>query len=366
MVTTPTRQENILYLFLTNTPSLVQNTETLPSLGTSDHDIVFHELHIKIGRPFQPKRPIRIYRRSNWEDFKTDLSEFGKTCINSDQTDQNSAWNMFKIELNRLSSLHIPTKMCKSRRDLPWLTPQIIRLIRKRDKMYTKLKHLNTSTTTKQFKDLKYNIQKQIRNAYWLYIESVIFTGDSQPCRNKKFYSFVKHNKTEQCGVAPLKQQGPTYSDTVDKANILNRQFESVFSKPQPVSIKKLAKQATASIYTPKMQIIDISIEGVDKLLQGLSPNKASGPDEISPKILKELHHEIAPILTLIFNLSLETGVVPIDWRTADAVPVYKKGSKSKASNYRPISLTCIASKLLEHILVSNIMSHFDDNQTLH
>ena len=87
------------------------------------------------------------------------------------------------------------------------------------------------------------------------------------------------------------------------------------------------------------MQIIEnnyISIEGVEKLLQGLSPNKASGPDEISPKILKELHHEIAPILTLIFNLSLETGVIglPLDWRSADVVPVYKKGSKSKACNY--------------------------------
>ena len=89
------------------------------------------------------------------------------------------------------------------------------------------------------------------------------------------------------------------------------------------------------------MQMIDISIEGVDKLLQGLSPNKASGPDEISPKILKELHHEIAPILTLLFTLSLETGVVPLYWRRADVVPVYKKGSKSKACNYRPISLTC-------------------------
>ena len=94
---------------------------------------------------------------------------FGNTFINCEHTDPNSAWNMFKIELNRLSSLHIPTKMCKSRRDLPWITPQIIRLIRKRDKMYTKLKHPNTSVTTKQFKDLKYNIQNQIRNAYWLY-----------------------------------------------------------------------------------------------------------------------------------------------------------------------------------------------------
>ena len=56
MVTTPTRQENILDIFLTNTPSLVQNTKTLPSLSTSDHDVVFHELHIKIGRPFKPQK----------------------------------------------------------------------------------------------------------------------------------------------------------------------------------------------------------------------------------------------------------------------------------------------------------------------
>ena len=55
-----------------------------------------------------------MYRRSNWEDFKTDLSEFGKTFINSDHTDSNSAWNMFKSELNRLSYLHIPTKMIRS------------------------------------------------------------------------------------------------------------------------------------------------------------------------------------------------------------------------------------------------------------
>ena len=113
------------------------------------------------------------------------------------------------------------------------------------------------------------------------------------------------------------------------------------------------------------MQLINISVEGVDKLLNRLSPNKAAGPDEISPKILKELHHEIAPILTKIFNLSLESGNVPLDWKRATVAPVFKKGPKSKASNYRPISLTCIASKIMEHILVTNIMTHFDNNNIL-
>ena len=95
--------------------------------------------------------------------------------------------------------------------------------------MCTKLKHPHSSTTAKQF-NLKYNIQKQIRNAYWLYIESVVTTEDSQPRSNKKFYSCIKNNETEHRGVAPLNHQGLTYSDPVDKATILNRQFESVFS----------------------------------------------------------------------------------------------------------------------------------------
>ena len=113
------------------------------------------------------------------------------------------------------------------------------------------------------------------------------------------------------------------------------------------------------------MPAINITTEGVDKLLCGLSSNKASSPDQISPRVLKELHHEISPILCKIFKFSLSTGIVPHDWKTATIAPVYKKGPKSKPSNYRPISLTCIVSKLMEHIIVSNMMDFYDKNNIL-
>ena len=113
------------------------------------------------------------------------------------------------------------------------------------------------------------------------------------------------------------------------------------------------------------MAPISISVQGVDKLLSGLNPYKTQGPDKISPRLLKELHTEIAPILTLIFQRSLDTGIVPSDWKHATITPAFKKGSKSKPSNYRPISLTCIASKLMEHIIVSNIMDYFDTHNIL-
>ena len=66
-----------------------------------------------------------------------------------------------------------------------------------------------------------------------------------------------------------------------------------------------------------------------------------------------------------LYNASLSEGVVPTDWKNAFVTPVYKKGPKSKAENYRPISLTCICCKVLEHIITSNIMSHLDKNNLL-
>jgi hypothetical protein len=113
------------------------------------------------------------------------------------------------------------------------------------------------------------------------------------------------------------------------------------------------------------MQNIHVTENGVFKLLKGLNPHKAAGPDTIKPRLLKECAKELAPIFTILFNKSLQTGLVPAEWNQANVTPVFKKGEKFKASNYRPVSLTCIACKLLEHIVVSNTLDHLDSNNTL-
>jgi len=122
---------------------------------------------------------------------------------------------MFKAEVNRLSTRHIQTRQVKSRADLPWVTHEIVKLIRKRDKLYTKLKRScsNKSHYTEKFKHLKSTIQKRIRKAYWSYLEWVIFSDTPGPGHIKKFYNFVKHKKTENIGIAPLNSEGQTHSD---------------------------------------------------------------------------------------------------------------------------------------------------------
>jgi hypothetical protein len=68
----------------------------------------------------------------------------------------------------------------------------------------------------------------------------------------------------------------------------------------------------------------------------------------------------------MVFTSSFESGMVPSDWKTALVTPVFKKGQQYDPGNYRPISLTSVACKLFEHILVSNIMTHLESNNILH
>ena len=96
-----------------------------------------------------------------------------------------------------------------------------------------------------------------------------------------------------------------------------------------------------------------------------MNTNKASGPDAILPWFLKEHAAEIAPILANIFQDSIESGTVLSRWKSVNVCGVFKKGKKSDPSNYRPISLTSIASKILEHIVHSHVMKHFEHYNVL-
>ena len=132
------------------------------------------------------------------------------------------------------------------------------------------------------------------------------------------------------------------------KAEILNKQFQFIYTREDTDSFPEKGP----SPYQP-MQDISINPNGVKKLLKDLKSYKAAGPDGIPIYILR-MTEELSPILSLIYQFSLDTGSVPSDWREALIVPLSKKGLKHMASNYRPVSLTSVACKVPEHIVHSN------------
>ena len=113
------------------------------------------------------------------------------------------------------------------------------------------------------------------------------------------------------------------------------------------------------------MNDIAVSKDGVIKLLKGLNPSKALGPDELHPRVLKELATELGPVFAHLFQQSIDTGEIPKEWSLANICPLFKKSDRSFACNYRPVSLTCVPCKLLEHIVCSNIMAHLDEYKLL-
>lgn len=113
------------------------------------------------------------------------------------------------------------------------------------------------------------------------------------------------------------------------------------------------------------MPNIKVTRTGVEKMLKDLDPNKASGPDKISPLILKQLATPISQHLQIIFQTSINSGTAPKQWRLATVSPIFKKGDRHLASNYRPVSLTAVACKLCEHIIAKSIMCHLEAHNLL-
>ena len=90
------------------------------------------------------------------------------------------------------------------------------------------------------------------------------------------------------------------------------------------------------------MSHITIHASVVENILRNLNPHKATGPDAIPAFHLCQLSTEVAPALTFVLQMSLDTGQNPDDWRMPYVVPVHKRSDECSAGNYRPVSITLI------------------------
>ena len=132
-----------------------------------------------------------------------------------------------------------------------------------------------------------------------------------------------------------------------------------MFTKSKHNQVPFLDKSA------PFVEDIVVTKIRVTKLLKGLNTTKALGSDELYPRVLKELATDLGPVFAHLFQQSIDFGEVPKEWTLANISPHIKKVDRSLACDYLPVSLPCVACKLLEHIVCSNIMAHLDEHKLL-
>ena len=269
-------------------------------------------------------------------------------------------WSDIKSTLLQILERHVPSKMSSTRFNQPWINTRVKRLTRRKKRSFIKAKRSGKEKDFKRYQHLKKQCRSECKLAYNNFLADIV-SPDSEN-NPKRFWSFINGKRCDSSGVAPLKSsQGIIHSDSNSKASILNSQFVSVFNKDEDVS--NIKNKGTSP--HPQMNHIEICPAGVHKLFSCLHIHKATGPDGLSARLLKELAVEITPIFTLLFQASLHQGELPDDWKKANVVPIFKKGEKNQAVNYRPISLTSIPCKIMEHIISSNIMSHLEEANIL-
>ena len=173
---------------------------------------------------------------------------------------------------------------------------------------------------------------------------------------SKSFYAYVRSKQNVQDKVGPLEDSaGNIISQGFLMAEDLNGYFSSVFTK-EDISSLPVADAKFKGAKSDYLGRLVVTPELVAKKIKAMKDNKSPGVDGITPKLLMETVEQISIPLARVFNLSLEEGVVPFEWKEANIIPLYKKGSRNKSENYRPVSLTSVICKLLERLIKDHMV----------
>ena len=173
----------------------------------------------------------------------------------------------------------------------------------------------------------------------------------------KVFYKYLNSKIKIKDAVSNLKDKDDKFAESPkDTANLLAKFFSSTFVQEPYGPLEKEFYKTSVNLIPD----LEITTEVVQTLLSKIIPSKSMGPDNINPKLLLSLsgNDQFVNSITTLFRKCYETSAIPLQWKTANVVALHKKGSKTLASNYRPISLTCIICKVYEQVIRKHIFNH--------
>ena len=169
-----------------------------------------------------------------------------------------------------------------------WITGEHRHLIRKQNKLHKRLKQHCTLENKKKYNNHRKKVNTILYKAEQMYVNKLSNNYSKQP---KRFWNFVKQNRSNQSGIGTLKYKGYLYSTDEDKAEVLSKQFQSVFIQDEPEILQKTKYVSSNSGSNTQCEnyISDIYISPTDvyKQLRQLDPNKSTGPDNICARVLK-------------------------------------------------------------------------------
>ena len=201
---------------------------------------------------------------------------------------------------------------------------------------------INSDPAWEIYRQLRREAKAVIDRKHRDYIESVSRSVNTNP---KRFWPYIKARTKSGSIPNIVSHNGVKYSTSEAKAEVFNNFFFSSFTRPDGDTSQPVPTHDDDFVGLRLSEVI-ISSDEVARLLRNLDVSKASGPDGIPARILKECANQLAPSLCELFNKSLRFGQFPSQWKHANVVPIFKKGDKELVSNYRPVSLLSVLSRV--------------------
>ena len=280
-LTRPALMKN-LDLVLSSSPTLGSDVTISP--GMSDHDIVNFAINTNSRRVTKPLHKVYLYDRMDIDGLRNHTAkirdQFMSTSPDSRSVEEN--WLFFKERIQAAIDMFLPSKMTKQKPDLPWITPLLKRQLRKRERLLRRAKRSDnrSSRTWAAYRSHRNKVTKAMKSAHNNYLNNVI--GGSLETNPKKFWSYVKQRRTEPSGIPILRDDTSIYINAKDKAKILNKHFQSVFTTDDDSPPDLGPSQHMYS----NIEDMFFSVQRVKKQLEKLNTSKAASPDGLPVRIL--------------------------------------------------------------------------------
>ena len=349
---------NTLDLIFTNEEGMVSDLEVRDPLGKSDQSMITFQFHCHTT--YSENSPDKyLYGKGDYDKLRHMMTHDWEALLSP--LDAEHGWSLLTEKILQAQDVCIPKKKAYSS-----ATPKKYRPIWMNNKTFAKIKKKHHAwkryILTKSGQDYIdfTRARNQARRATRQAVKSLEKNIAKEAKANPKLFRKYASQKTKtRTGIADLETDvdGSLTTNEKDKAEVLATFFGSVFTHEDLDSLPCVTRQHNI---TPT-ETVRIT-EDVYQALKNLKPNKSPGPDAIHPRVLRELAAVIKAPLNIIFNKSMATGQIPETWIMAHITPIFKKGNRHLPSNYRPVSLTAVASKVMESLVRTALVTHMRDN----
>jgi hypothetical protein len=352
--------ENILDVVITDREEQILSIDASICAVDTDHlqlDVLL------VGQSVINKEINKGRQVYNWK--KADIPNFLKTLSISELNEKveqliqesqsiDTVWQTWKSILFECLDKHVPKVHIKNLNTPQWVDAELVKLSRKKKTIWRHMKKIKTESTIRKYKAICKQVKELTLDKYNKYVDELASRIKDNP---KRFWGLLK-NKTNANRIPnQVNYETNVATSPIDKANLFNVFFERSFT------VDDLSECSAVLAINDKIPF-DLQVSPVDVRLQleKLKPEKAIGVDDIPNLALKIGAKLLTRSLCNLFNYSIISGNIPNEWKMARVVPVYKKGDKSDVSNYRPISLLPVVSKILERCILNKLQPKLQHN----